>query len=74
MSLRVCVALEVLPMGEDAKFIQITRTDTAVNPNPEDIEAELLVAEKLFERLIDDVRREAQDRFREYKSALEKLP
>lgn len=73
MSLAVGIALEISPMGGDGKLISISHCDTAVNPNPEDWEAEFLLAELLFDRLIDDVKRETHERFAEYRKAMENV-
>lgn len=70
MSLAIMLALEVSPMSGDGKMITIARGDTAVNPTPDDWDAEFLLAESMVDRLLDDIKKEAHERFREYREAM----
>jgi hypothetical protein len=71
MSLRVSVA--VIVSEADSNLIEVIKIDTAVNPNPDDQQASVLLAAALVERLVGETGRDAADRLREVRAALENV-
>lgn len=70
MSLRVMLACEVLSMDDGGRILQVIRSDTSINPTPDDYKAEILLVTKLAERLLGEVGTEVRERLREFEAGM----
>lgn len=60
-------------MEESGKIVQVLRAATSVNPNPRDEVADLVLAQNVVARLLDEVGAEAKDNLRDFAAAMERI-